>query len=181
MSNETEEFKLYPIQATNIGVRELFIKALRPPTLEIAIDESEFDLAVGHSTYDEAEKSIQISVSLSIGERSNEQSGKEIPNEEKAKLPFHMKIDMVGFFHVDDAVFPIARIYEWAKINAIFIMYPFLREHVFALTARMGFRPMLLPLVEVPTVKLQQTLPPAAIGSASTAEAAAPLNSEDPR
>jgi len=168
MSQEIEEFKFYPIQATSIGVRELYIKAFRPPTLEVKMDESNFNLTIGHSTYDATEKSIQINVLLSIGENKAQQTEPESDTETDTKtdtktetdLPFHMRVELVGFFQVDESAFPAERIYEWAKSNAIFIMYPFLREHVFALSARIGFRPLLLPLVILPTFKIQDTQSP---------------------
>ncbi len=36
------------------------------------------------------------------------------------------------------------------------ILQPYLREHVFALTARAGFQPLILPLIEVPTLVQKQ-------------------------
>jgi preprotein translocase subunit SecB len=162
MSQEPETLKLYPIQATHIGPRELYIRANLPPAESLGIEESDYVLTVGHSAYDEETKVIQIAVRIEAGhslkslEKSPQVSDGD-PSEEVT--PYHLRIELSGHFMVDDSVFPAERIYDWANTNAIFIMYPYLREHVFALTARSGFRPMLLPLVEVPLFRIPQKEP----------------------
>lgn len=157
MSQENEtKLKLYPIQATHIGPRELYIKANLPPSDSLGIEESDYTLTVGHSAYDEENKLIKIAVRIEAGhplKSEKTDAGDEVgPSPEVSA--YHLRIEIEGLFVVDDSVFPAARIYEWATTNVIFILYPYLREHVFALTARSGFKPMLLPLVEVPVFKI---------------------------
>jgi preprotein translocase subunit SecB len=143
MSHEIEPLKPYPIQATYIGVRELYIKANVAPSEKIQLEDTEPILSLGHSTYDETRKTIGIAVKLEMGN-------------EKEPSPFHLRIQLVGEFKVDEMRFPAERVIEWAKTNALFIFHPFLREHVFALTARCGFFPLMLQLVEVPTFAVQR-------------------------
>ncbi len=74
-------------------------------------------------------------------------------------VPFALRVHIMGQFKVDESTFDKAKIDKWARINAPYILYPYLREHVFALTARSGFDPVLLPLVELPTIKIERKPP----------------------
>lgn len=155
MSQEPDILKLYPIQALHIGPRELHIRANEPPSESLGMEESACEFVVGHSDYDQTEKVIKIAIKAEAGRAYKQESTENAEAEPKGDLPpFHLRIEMVGIFAVDDSVFPADRIYEWANSNALFIMYPYLREHVFALTARAGFKPLLLPLVEVPLFRI---------------------------
>jgi preprotein translocase subunit SecB len=154
MSEEPKRLRLYPIQATHIGVRELYIKANEAPDDAVGLDESDYELFVGHSDYDAEEKSITIAIRIEAGRRSEESETEEEDEEQKERPPFHLRVRMIGVFTVDDSLFPADRIYEWAKRNSLYIMYPYLREHVYALSSRAGFSPMLLPLVEVPLFRI---------------------------
>jgi hypothetical protein len=158
MSQEANTLKLHPIQAVHIGLRELYIRANEPPSESVGMDDSACELTTGHSDYDPEEKLIKIAIKVEAGRPKTSEENAEraaAAGTPEELPPFHMRIDMVGIFAVDDSVFPADRIYEWAKVNALFIMYPYLREHVFALTARAGFKPLLLPLVEVPLFRIE--------------------------
>jgi len=139
MSQEIETLKPYPIQATYMGVRELYIKANVLPSEKIQLEDPEPVLSLGHTKYNEAQKTIRIGIKLEMG---NDKEGS----------PFHLRIQLFGEFQVDETKFPIDRLSEWASKNALYIFHPFLREHVFALTSRCGFSPLLLQLLEVPTI-----------------------------
>jgi hypothetical protein len=157
MSLETEALDLYPIQAVHIGARQLHIESYRPSLTTLEFEDADYEISVGHSEYDAEEKLIQIAARIEVGKA---EGGTETKGEEKKKsqkLPFHLIVEVIGLFKVNDVVFPADKIYDWASGNAMFILYPFLREHVFALTARAGFVPMLLPLIQVPTFKIAGT------------------------
>lgn len=143
IEEETLNPKLYPIQATYIGVRELYIKTNRPPSPTIGLDGKDYQISTGHTQYDEETHVIQVAAIVEMGDE----------NEESA-FPFHLKVDIFGEFRVNEELFPAGRIYEWAKSNAFFILYPYIREQVYALSARCGFSPVLLPLLEIPTIRL---------------------------
>lgn len=163
------ELKRHPIQAVHIAPRELRVRTHVPPDLSHDYDDTELNLEVGHSDYNADEKKIQISVGVSLGTEDP-----ELDADGKVKgVPFFLLVEVVGIFKVDDSVFPANRIYEWANSNAMYILYPYLREHVFALTSRAGFRPLLLELLEVPLFKLSKEgsdLPPDQTSSEVQAE-----------
>lgn len=147
---QDDSLKPHPIQALHIAPRELRIKTHVPPDLSVEYDEeADLNLEIGHSDYNAETKRIQISTTASLGTEEP-----EINEEGDVKgIPFYLFVEVVGIFEVGEK-FPADRIYEWANSNAVFILYPYLREHVFALTARAGFRPMLMQLLEVPLFTL---------------------------
>jgi len=132
--------KLHAIQLESVKVIELFIKSNQPPDPSVEAEKTEFSFSSSHSPYDSDRKRIRVI------------SGVEIGKGEKPNTPFSMRIRLIGFFVVDDKQFDVSNIDHWADKNAPLILYPFLREHAFALSARCGFRPVLLPLFQVPTL-----------------------------
>ncbi len=73
-----------------------------------------------------------------------------------AKAPFVLKVELIGLFTVDPERFPIEHVDQWARTNAPLVLYPYLREQVYGLTSRAGFNATLLPLLEIPTFRLMQ-------------------------
>lgn len=141
--DETLKPKLYPIQATYIGVRELYIKTNRPPSPTVGLEGKDYQVSTGHTEYDQQAHTIQVAAGVEIGDEN-----------EGTSYPFHIKVGLYGEFRVNEELFPVERIAEWAKVNAFFILYPYIREQVYALSARCGFSPVLLPLLEIPTIRL---------------------------
>lgn len=132
--------KLHAIQLEAVKVIELFIRSNRSPDLTVGAKIEEFSLSSEHSAYDPKSKTIRVWSTVEIGMG------------EKPETPFSMKIRIIGFFRVDDEKFNIEHIDHWAKKNAPIILYPFIREHAFALSARCGFEPIMLPLLQLPTL-----------------------------
>jgi preprotein translocase subunit SecB len=141
---ESRYRKLHAIQLIELNVQELYIKANEPPDPASEIDKKGFQFATGYSAYDKQSQCIQVAVKLEIG------------MEEDTKSPISMRIELGGVFKVDESEFPQEQVNDWARRNAPLILYPYVREHAFALTARCGFRPIILPLLEVPTLVLQE-------------------------
>jgi preprotein translocase subunit SecB len=142
-ADSEESLKLYPIQLANLGVKELSIRAHVPPEGgDVKIGLKDCSIIAGHGDYDVQEKTIAVSLRLEAGGKEDDL--------------VTIKIELMGLFIVDEKRFPINRISEWASRNAPVILYPFLREHTYALTARCGFRPLTLPLVVVPTFKIDK-------------------------
>jgi preprotein translocase subunit SecB len=126
--------------------RELYIKANVVPSNTTEYESVEPSIQIGYSEYDPEKKVVHISISLEMGKEDPEGS-----------VPFHLKVQLLGEFVVDEEKFPIGELKKWSMGNSFYIFHPYLREHVFALTARCGFLPALLPLVTVPTLTIQST------------------------
>ncbi len=134
---------IYPIQLISLNVIELYIKIKKPIEPEaLELDEKDFTIYTGHSDYNEEKHLIEISIRLIIGEGEGDET------------PFEMRIVLGGAFTVDETKFPKESIIDWAKQNAPIILYPYLREQAFSLTARCGLPGIILPLLTVPTIKI---------------------------
>lgn len=156
----------YPVQLNFLAVRELFIESFVPPSPDYVMKETRCDYALARSPYDPARRTIQIGITAKIG-------GDETPDAEKlrelqaAGMPlFRLRVHILGDFRVDESNFPLDKLMRWSDVNAPYIMYPFLREQVYALTARCGFRPVVLPMITVPTFKIEAPEPELALAEA---------------
>jgi len=137
---------LYPIQANFIAVRELYIKSHTPPNQRLGINANELILKSSHTDYDEERHVIEISAQVEYG----------IETKPGEAVPYSLRVHIMGQFQIDESGFGKDKIDLWARVNAPYILYPYLREHVFALTARSGFDPLLLPMVLLPTLKIDR-------------------------
>jgi preprotein translocase subunit SecB len=135
----------YPVQPNFIAVRELYIKAHTPPNQRLGINADELIFKSSHTDYDDVRHVIEIGAQVEYG----------IETKATEAVPYSLRVHIMGQFQIDEAVLGREKIDLWARINAPYILYPFLREHVFSLTARSGFDPLLLPLVLLPTVKVE--------------------------
>lgn len=142
-----KNFKKHPINILSIFPICLSIKAnVEPNPLEGV--EVPYSLKTASSKYDSDKKIINVKVKFEIV---------DVKGTTEPKPPFVMLVELMARFKVDESRFPVDKINDWAKRNAPIIIYPYLREHVYALTLKAGFMPMLLPLVEVPTFKIEQS------------------------
>jgi len=137
---EKKELTLHAIQLKEIKVVELSIKA-NEPISEQDIQRADFSLMAGRSEYNTNDHTIVVAVKIEVGDDST-------------PSPYKLKAELLGIFCVDEAQFDIKYINEFAEKNAPIILYPYLREHVYSLTMRCGFIPRILPLLEVPTLKI---------------------------
>ncbi|HUU39675.1 MAG TPA: protein-export chaperone SecB [Desulfatiglandales bacterium] len=147
------KLKEHPINIETVVPRELSIKLnVDDPTLMEDIEKVTYSIAVGHSEYNHKEKAITVAIKLETEKAKNQTK----------KSPLSIRIELFAKFSVDEKRFPMKNIEDWATRNAPFILYPYLREHVYALTTRCGLKPLLLPLVEVPIFKIEKPKKPKA-------------------
>lgn len=158
----TPTYKRHSIQLQSLQVIELSLKVLD----QVAIDRSDdftpegFAIETGYSPYDEDNESIAVRMRVVVGDDdlSQDASGLEDSSvNENSENPLYIHVEVQGVFTVDPEHFPIQHIEDWAAKNAPLILYPYVREHVFALSARANIKPLLLPLFEVPTYKISNS------------------------
>lgn len=138
-----EEFKQSPIQLEWVAVKELTIKTARRGTPKIKVDSGHFRLQNGRSPFIREESAILITLSAALGDESFEEG----------ESPFFLFAELVGRFKIDTTRFADSMIEKWADNIAPLIIYPYLREQVYGLTQRAGFSSVVLPLLEIPTLK----------------------------
>lgn len=144
----TDTYPLHAIQLVGIKILELSIVV--NPDIITENARTDFDGAgpfswnIGHSDYDHERKGIVVKAIINMGEEE--------------KSPFKLKIEMAGIFEVDESRFPLIHIEHWASNNAPLVLYPYLRELAYGLTTRAGFPGVLLPLLQVPTFKINKNI-----------------------
>jgi preprotein translocase subunit SecB len=134
--------KLHGIQLTEIKIVQLSIKVNQTSTF-IEQPNIDFSINQGHTKYDQENKKINVAAKLITVKKDDQEN------------PFDLVVELFGVFVVDESHFPIEHIEDWAKRNAIMLLIPFLREHVYSLTVRCGLPPMIVPLFTVPTLKIK--------------------------
>jgi len=94
------------------------------------------DLPVGlEVTYDARENFLDTLVSVQIGNEL----------EEVENSDFYLKVGIVGIFEkVGETKLSDE---EFAKVNAAAIIFPYIRQHIRALSLDAGFTPIILPIV----------------------------------
>lgn len=141
-------FKAHAIQIKHLNFLTLSIVRNREYQPEAVDVPQEFSLQTAHSEFDEENSEIAVKAKILIG--YNDQ-GQKLDNAE-----FYLEVEVEGFFSVDLSLFPQDQIFHWAEHNAPYTLYPYLREGVYAMTARLFPHAALLPLLEVPTVRLMK-------------------------
>ena len=140
----------HPIQLLDIGVKELKILTKAPPEDGEAIDLSIFSLGVGASEFDEKNKIINVA--LKFQNQQNDEVNVADPLESNLA---ELTVEIIGSFQIDTDNFSTDNIEHWVYNNAPYILTPYLREYVYSLTQKCGFKPLILPLFKVPTLKIE--------------------------
>lgn len=144
---------IHPIQLSSVFVKELHIYADDPPSAGGELDNLRFALEVGTGTYNPQDKTVAVGVRLLSKGESEENDDAEANNDTPSHSP-SLRVEILGKFIVDDESFPVDKIGEWAEKNAPYILLPYLREHVYSLTMRAGYAPLILPMYQVPVFNL---------------------------
>lgn len=142
----------YPVKLRGLCVRELWIKTFIFPKVDLPEDTQKLLVGSAPGQYDEENKTRRVTLLAELGEDIDPD---RVADHIKAGgAPFAFRVRLVGEFQFDESRFPMEKIDQWAEQNAPIILFPYLREQIFSLTARSGFRPLVLPLVQVPTIKV---------------------------
>ncbi|MFD1691581.1 hypothetical protein ACFSHR_08580 [Azotobacter chroococcum] len=134
--------KHHPIQLIGVLIEKLELTVHDRFRFEDDNYAKSAEYTIFNTKFDEENSTIGVKVQLSI------KPADAAP--EKLDRPYSLIVTVVGNFKVDVERFPVEYIQDWAVKNAPIILLPFIREHAYSLSARAGFNPVLLPLVEVP-------------------------------
>lgn len=136
--------QLHAIQLIDIKVRRLHLDILTPITEDIDVDVTQFTFTHGHTPYDPENNVFIVMASVEIGIDEDD----KISDDDSTQIA--MRVDVAGFFKVDESRFPVDQVEDFARRNAPLIIYPFLREHTYGLLNRAGINGIVLPLFQVP-------------------------------
>ena len=140
--NRVVETLVHPVQLQWVAARELFVKLARPLGRDYRLPAEEVRIESAASAYDPASGTVQVSLQALAGGETDAEGA-----------ALRLKVVLVGHFTVNESLFPLGQIEEWTAVGAPMTLYPYLREEVSALTARCGIAPLVLPLLQVPTIQ----------------------------
>lgn len=136
-------YNLHAIQLVELRVSDLAIHVdSSVPKEEVR---QSFTLETARSAYNPETKQIQVKVTVKVGD------------DDEVKPPFRLEVTLHGVFKVDESRFDPQLVEDWAERNAPLVLYPYARENVYALTSRAGLPEALLPLLEIPTFRINAT------------------------
>lgn len=142
MENKKQGYKLHAIQLIDLRVAELGLKV--DLSFPKDADLGSFTIETGRSNYDAENRRIQVMMKIMSGY-------------DEEKTPLKLIVELHGSFQIDESRFDVKFVEDWAEKNAPLVLYPYMRENVYALTARAGFSEALLPLIEIPTFRIAAT------------------------
>jgi preprotein translocase subunit SecB len=147
MSDLQPQEPAYPIQPTFIVVREVHFISHRPPSKTDRIDQSTIRITQKSTSFNEEKRRLQITLTAEFN--CDAEPSAEGP-------PFSARVAITGEFSIG-ASFPSDKIQLWAAQNARFVLYPYLRERMHYISNQGGYPPIMLPLIQIPTIRLENT------------------------
>lgn len=152
MANDS--YKLHPAQLRTLQVLKLGIEVHNPDlALHDKFELGEFSIENGRSEFDPDSSTINVRMRIRAGKLAIDEDAPSPKDEEFRQQPISFIVEVGGIFSIDTSSFPKDRIHHWAETNAPLILYPYLREQVYGLSSRVGIKQVILPLLEVPTIK----------------------------
>jgi hypothetical protein len=73
--------------------------------------------------------------------------------DEQSPPPLSARVVVTGEFNICEA-FPSEKTALWIGTNAAFVLYPYLRERMHYITGQGGYPPIMLPLLQIPAMKI---------------------------
>ena len=128
--------KNHPIQLIKLNIKQLNVVIDDLSVTEKESLDVHLTYKVGFNDFNEEEKILAVGFKCLL-------------NEEIEDAPFKITVELIGIFTVGDE-FPFDKVEHFAKHNAPIILMPYIRENIYALSARTGIN-IILPLVQVPT------------------------------
>lgn len=141
---ENKAFTEHPIQIVALNVLELSSKVHKPVESEEA-DGSQYTISVAHSEFEEEESIFFAKMRVSMGKEENGDD-----------FPFSICVEVEGVFTVNKELFPVDKVEHFAANNAPYLLYPYVRENFHALVSRSDLGNIMLPLVQVPSIKISK-------------------------
>lgn len=127
----------HPIQLMKVDIKELFFKSNESSDPNYEFPEDHIRVGIGCSEPSEQDF-FSIGIKISLG------------SEEDQSNKYFAKIELIGHFYIDTENFKLEHLPSWTKNNAPIVLLPFIREHLYSITLRAGFKPFILPLIQVP-------------------------------
>jgi preprotein translocase subunit SecB len=131
-------FDFHPIQLDSMDVISMSFERLDDESVN-KDDLESFNFYHAYNEYDQENKVFGVKIKA------------EVFSQKDSTEYFKIVVELAGLFTVDETKFNVEHIYSFASQNAPLILYPYLREQVYGISARAGVEMPILPLFVVPT------------------------------
>ncbi len=115
--------------------------------INIRVEKSNFELNTNYSQTVEKESDLDFNVGVLVNQNNESQGiiriGCDVNTENPAESPFSMEVTMLGEFQAEGKPF------KDYVINAISILFPYLRTHINTLTSISGEDPIIIPALNI--------------------------------
>lgn len=142
-----ENIDLHPIQLESIAIKKLSIDVWDMNQAINYKGDLSLQIQNGHGEFNPEDSSINVAVRANLGTPIPDESQKYIES-----APFYIEVELFGLFIVDTKQFDVKHLPQWAKVNAPFLLMPYLREHLYGLSARANIQDIIIPLFVQPPV-----------------------------
>lgn len=132
--------ELHPIQLHEIGVTQLSCVITDIKAAKDFRGEIDLEIKTGISDLIPGDGHIAVGIQARVA-----------PDGASAGDPiFEIKVEINGQFEVDLEKFKFEDLPDWAKINAPFLLLPYVREQIYGLALRAGMTGLVIPLFVQP-------------------------------
>lgn len=151
----TRSYKPHAAQLKALQILKLAIEVHDPETASSdSYSFSEYAFETGRSDFNKVDSTVHVMIRVRAGKYAVDDSNESEENVKFSSQPISVTAEIGGIFNIDTEIFPEDKIHNWAETNAPLILYPYIREQIYGLSTRVGIKPVLLPLLEVPSFKI---------------------------
>ena len=132
---------MHSIQLRDIFISRLSIQINDAKTAHDYAGEVELSLQIGTSKLVEGEGHIGVGILANVTPKTSES---------ESTPAFVVDVELNGQFTVDLNTFKFENLERWSKVNAPFLLLPYVREQVYGLAIRAGVKGLIFPLFVQP-------------------------------
>lgn len=138
----------HPLELVKVDVVQLTFVTNKRPTVETYIDGRNVELSVRQDPIETEGEWLQVFVRAAYGIPGIDCEPEDAPTTDCSLI-----VELAGTFrkHMD---LPRETLELFQNNGALIILTPYLREHVYSLSARAGIQPIIIPILQVPVFKL---------------------------
>lgn len=137
-----EKPTLHPIQLKEISVSKLSLVVNNSRAAKKFQGNIDLKIKVGTSEYEKGDPIVAVGIQATAAPKLD---GETEPL-------FELAVELSGQFHVDYDQFKYEDLQEWSRVNAPFLLIPYVREHVYGMALRAGIDNLILPLLIQPRI-----------------------------
>lgn len=139
-------FEQHPIQLTDITVQKLNLTVNDPQSACDYEGELTLNIELGQSEFTQEDPNVSIGLRVRAEAMLPTDPTSQETGVGDGSPAFSIEVELLGHFQVDYSKFKFEHMDSWARVNAPFLLLPYVREHVYALAVRGGIRGFLFPL-----------------------------------